>query len=287
MKKKFGDRKDAYKIKIDGFHKLMIQIKPKRCDSDVYINKKIDVTDLLTFLEKKNKENPDNKYTLFHAFIAASGKTFYNRPYMNRFICNGNYYQRKDITISFIAKTSFEDDATEYMATLIMKEDYNIDDIQSLTSTKVKALRSEVKGEAEKAVDLLGSLPKILRYPIVGALKFLDRRGWLPQSLADSILYYSSLIITNLGSIHCGAIYHNIVNFGTNSMIAAIGEVHKEIVIGKDGKESIRDICEVGINIDERIADGFYFVQAVNLVQYIIENPILLEDKLSEKVIKK
>ena len=47
MKRRFGDRKDGKKIRdIDGFHKIMIDIKSERCDADVYINQKFDVTNL-------------------------------------------------------------------------------------------------------------------------------------------------------------------------------------------------------------------------------------------------
>ena len=36
--------------------------------------------------------------------------------------------------------------------------------------------------------------------------------------------------------------------------------------------------CEFGINLDERIADGYYFVKSVHMLQYIFDHPELLED---------
>ena len=44
MKKKFGDRRDGKRVKVDGLHQLCIDLKPRRCDADVYINQSIDVT---------------------------------------------------------------------------------------------------------------------------------------------------------------------------------------------------------------------------------------------------
>ena len=41
-------------------------------------------------------------------------------------------------------------------------------------------------------------------------------------------LYYSSMILSNLGSIKCGAIHHNLTNFGTCSSLATIGEIKEE-----------------------------------------------------------
>ena len=51
-------RKDAKKVKdIDGLHNILIDLKPRRCDSDVYINQKIDMTNLIKFIEKKKKDS--------------------------------------------------------------------------------------------------------------------------------------------------------------------------------------------------------------------------------------
>ena len=47
MRKRFGDRRDGKRIKVDGLHQLLIDLKPRRCDSDVYINQSIDVTKLV------------------------------------------------------------------------------------------------------------------------------------------------------------------------------------------------------------------------------------------------
>ena len=86
---------------------------------------------------------------------------------------------------------------------------------------------------------------------------------------------YSSIIVSNLGSIKSGAIYHNLTNFGTSSILATIGEIVKE-----DDKY----YCEFGINIDERIADGVYFVKSVKLMQDIMNEPEVLERRADEKV---
>jgi pyruvate/2-oxoglutarate dehydrogenase complex dihydrolipoamide acyltransferase (E2) component len=90
------------------------------------------------------------------------------------------------------------------------------------------------------------------------------------------------MIVSNLGSIKCGAIYHNITNFGTCSSLATFGEIKDEIVI-IDGKEQVRKICEFGINIDERVADGFYFAKCIKMCQHVFDHPEMLEDKVGEK----
>ena len=115
---------------------------------------------------------------------------------------------------------------------------------------------------------------------------YLDKHDLLPQSMCEDNLYYSTVLVSNLGSIDCGAIYHHLTDFGTNSIVITIGDIHKEKIINKDGKEEIRDICEFGVCLDERIADGFYFIKSVKLLEEIFNNPKLLEEQANE-IIKK
>ena len=56
--KKWGDRRDAKKIKMPGMMRLATYIKDRE-DADVYINKKIDVTELVEYMKKKKEVEPD------------------------------------------------------------------------------------------------------------------------------------------------------------------------------------------------------------------------------------
>ena len=51
------NRKDGKRVKnLDGMHGLITHIKPYRADSDVYINTKIDVTEMVKYVEKLNNK---------------------------------------------------------------------------------------------------------------------------------------------------------------------------------------------------------------------------------------
>lgn len=267
---------------VNGLNQIMIDIKPNRCDSDVYINQKIDVTNLVKYMEKLKKNNKDITY--FHAFMTALGIVFYNRKKLNYYVRNRHLYEHKDIVISFVAKISFDDKSEEVMLLIPISKDDNIFKVSEKIKSKIDKLRNKDrsfnKNGANSAIDILGKLPNILRIPIVGILKYFDKIGILPPSLVKDNLYYSSLIVSNLGSIKCDAIYHNITNFGTCSGLISIGEIKDEEVI-IDGKKQIRKMCEFGVNLDERIADGFYFVKSLKLLEYILDNPKLLEDNCS------
>lgn len=286
MKKKFGDRKDGKKVrKLDSMHVLLPDLKPNRCDSDVYINQKIDVTNLVKYIQKKN-ENSESHYTYFHAFAAAIAKTIYNRPLLNRFIKNHNYYDRNEVKLAFVAKVEFTDEAEEMLTLLNVKEEDNINTIRNTILEKISKIRErkDKKEDINGAMDIVASLPKFLRIFVVRIVKWLDKHGWLPKSLINDNIYYSSVIMSNLGSIKCGAIYHNLTDFGTNSILLTIGEIKKEKIINDNGEEELRSVCEFGINLDERIADGFYFAKSVRLFAHILNNPELLEEKVNEKV---
>ncbi len=281
MRKKFAKRVKDF----NGMNQIMIDIKPNRSVSDVFINQKIDVTNLMKYLEKRKKKG--DHITFFHAIITAVAKTYFNRPYLNRFIQNRHIFEHKDVSIAFVAKIAFEDKAEELMIVQKIDKKDNIDSISEKIKKKVDTLRDSSKKVEKKGanniIDVLGHQPNIIRVPIVGLLKWMDKKGILPESIEQDNLYYSSIILSNLGSIHCGAIFHNITDFGCASALATIGEVKDEEVI-INGKKEVRKLCEFGVNLDERIADGFYFVKSVQLLQYIIDNPELLEGDANEKI---
>ena len=40
---------------------------------------------------------------------------------------------------------------------------------------------------------------------------------------------------------------------------------------------SIRPVLNLGLTLDERIADGYYYSKTVRLLKYLLQNPELLE----------
>ena len=96
--RKWGDRYDAYRVRdIDGLHFYMAYLMPKRTDAEVYINEKLDITELLEYIKSKNASG-ERKVTLFHCVIAAVARTVKMRPLLNRYISGKRYYMRKDIS---------------------------------------------------------------------------------------------------------------------------------------------------------------------------------------------
>ncbi len=271
----FGIRKDAIKVKdVHGTTNILIDFKPRRSDGEVYMNVKVDVTEFVKFMDDLKKKNADLTYFQGMAFIMA--KILYSRPYLNRFVANRTLYMHNDVKLAFVAKSEFKDDASEYLTVVNIEEDSHLEDISQIIKEKVNRIRNDNhEGGANDASEMVGHLPKLLRVLTVGILKWVDKHGWLPQSIIDGNIYYSSCILSNLGTFKTGAIYHNLTNFGTASSLVTFGEI-------KD--EGRKKVMEMGITIDERIADGFYFCKALKLMEYMFANPEVLKQPAGEHV---
>ena len=275
--KRFGDRRDGKKVRdIHGIQNVLIDFKPNRCDSSVYMNRKIDMTEFVKYIDKKKKDIEGLTY--YHGIVDIMGKTLYSKPYMNRFIAGRTMYMHNDVTLAATIKVEFEDNSIESLMVIKIDPEDTLADISRKTKEKVDTIRQkklETKGNANGAADTLGSLPKFLRVPAIGLLKWLDAHDKLPKSITEDNLYYSSAILSNIGVFKVGAIYHNLTNFGTSSSLITFGEITEE-----NGKYYM----EMGATIDERIADGFYFCKTLKLIEYMFLNPELMMKPAGEKV---
>lgn len=268
------NRRDGKRVKdIDAMHVLMPYIKPNRCDSDVFINQKLDVTELVKYYEEMKLK--DNDLTYFHLFITLIAKTIYNRPLLNRFIVNKKYYDRNDVLIAFTAKVNYEDTSKEILKVIKINPEDNLFSIKEKTLKAVSDVRNAKEEGTNSIMNIIGKLPSFLISLVVKVVKYMDRHDLLPKSLINDNLYYSTCIVSNLGSIKSSAIYHNLTDFGTSSILATFGEIKEE---------NGRKYAEAGINIDERIADGVYFVKSVKLMQDILNNPKCLEGNVNDKI---
>jgi pyruvate/2-oxoglutarate dehydrogenase complex dihydrolipoamide acyltransferase (E2) component len=78
--------------------------------------------------------------------------------------------------------------------------------------------------------------------------------------------------------------YHHLSNWGTTSVFVVIGEKERRPVFHEDGTFEMRTMLDVGITLDERIADGYYYAKTVRLLKKLIENPELLDRPANEEV---
>ena len=283
--RKLGDRKDGTLLRdLDSLHFITPIIYPNRCDNEAFISEQIDLTHTNEYLQKKNADDPAYKYNLFQVVVAALLKTVTLRPKMNRFIANSNVYQRNEVTAAFVVKKQFSDNGAEALAFIHAEANDTIDSLHEQLYSQISECRSNKIDASTESMDVFNRMPRALAKLLVKEVCVLDRHGLVPQSLIASDPYYASVVITNLGSIGLHSGYHHLTNWGTNSIFCALGEKKERFFKNENGEQELRDSIDLGLTIDERIADGYYYAKTVRLLRKLIENPELLELPLGEKV---
>jgi len=268
----------------DPFHSIVPYVMPKRSEAEVSITSEFDVTELKKYIDKQNK-NGKNNYKYFHAICYAIARTIYHRPKMNIFISGRHFYQRKDITLSFVAKQFFGDEAKEILMFMKVKPEMTLDSISHMILGDVKKVRESSSNDLDKTMNFVGNLPRWIKEILFAVLKRLEYHGMYPKDLAYNDPNYSTCLLSNLGSIGSKSCYHHLSDFGTNSVMATIGQAKEvSIVNPKTKKHETRLILDMTITIDERIADGFYFAKSLKVTKHLLENPKLLCERIDAPI---
>ena len=285
-KRRWGDRKDGVLLRdLDGMHFITPLIYPNRCDNEAYISEAIDLTNMNAYLAKLNERETEFRYTMFHVIVAALVKTITLRPKMNRFIANKNFYQRNEVTASFVVKKRFADDAAEALAVLHGTDASTLETLHEDLRHQIMDCKDENKVDSSTdSMDFFNRMPRWLGKFIVWILTRLDIHGWIPASIIETDPYYCSVVISNLGSIKLKSGYHHLTNWGTCSIFCIIGEKSKRPVFREDGTVEMREMLDLGLTIDERLADGYYYSKTIRLLKTLLENPELLETPAAQEI---
>ena len=278
--------------KLDSLHIITPLLYPARCDNEAFVSERIDLTNINKWLEERNEklreETPEDepffKYTIFHLVVTAMMKTIRLRPKMNWFIANKRIYERNEISSSFVIKKQFSDHGAEALAVVKGKDDDTVETIHEKIKAQVMSGRSEKKDSSTESMDIISKLPFFLVRFVVWICRILDVHGKVPYSFIASDPYYTSVVLSNLGSIKLKSGYHHLTNWGTTSIIVIVGEKKMRPFFNDDGTFEMKDSLDLGITIDERLADGYYYSKTIKLLKYMLENPEYLERPLAEEV---
>jgi hypothetical protein len=116
-------------------------------------------------------------------------------------------------------------------------------------------------------------LPGWLLSLVMRALDWLDTVNLKPRFMIESDPLYTSLFVSNLGSIGLDRCTHHLYEVGTGSLFAALGAPRREATQGRDGLASVRDVLEVRWSLDERVSDGFYAGASLAFARRMFEDP--------------
>lgn len=285
-KRRWGDRRDGRWLREeDSLHQITPYLMPNRCDNEAFIQEQIDLTAVNAYLAEKNRGKPAFKYTLFHIVVAALVKTVTLRPRMNRFIQGMRLYQRYDLTAAFVVRKQFTDTAREALAYIKFDDTDTMDSIhRKIQDEVILNRRADTVDNSTDGMDMLTKLPRFVLRFVMWALRRLDFYGRAPYSLVKTDPDYATLFLSNFGSIKLNAGYHHLNNWGTNSVFVTIGEKHLAPFYDEKGSVEMREVLNLGITLDERIADGYYYSRTIRLLKYLLQHPQLLDTPAKEEV---
>lgn len=250
-----------------------------RVESTVYFPMRIEVDDLLAWLEQVNAGRPaDERITLFHVFLTAISRTIRLRPETNRFIAGRRTYQRDAITISFIVKRHLADEGDETEVRVRFTGHETVDDVRRLVEAAVRPQRAGTRGADDRLTAFFMSWPRPVLEGISHLIRRLDYHNALPTPLMDAIPLYTSAYVVNTGSLGIDPPFHHLYEYGTASVFVAIGRVGKEPVVDPDGAVVARSCVNLVCSLDERATDGFYFARTAEVLRRLISTPELLAD---------
>ena len=273
MKRRFGDRKDGYKLrKADPFFRIIPYLMKTRTGAQVFFKDTI-------YLEETDKlirqlRNEGHKVGFLHIVIASLVRTMSQRPKINRFVAGRKIYARKEISFSITIKQDMQDDTEETTIKIIFEPTDTIYDVIDKINLQINSNKgTSPENNTDKAAKMFTILPGFLLNWTLNLVRFLDNHGKLPKFLSDLSPFHSSIYLTDLGSLGIKGAYHHLYDLGTNTIFVAFGTKTKEQVIDKDNKVSIRKSMDLKVVVDERVVDGFYFAKSIKLAKRIMANP--------------
>ncbi|MGC2695452.1 MAG: hypothetical protein WA738_06645 [Candidatus Angelobacter sp.] len=259
---------------IDPIRRMMPFVMPGRNDSIIYHTTQWKIAEARAWLRNYNRaRGPKAQATLFHLVAYACIKMLHSRPGVNRFISGSRIYQRKGVWLSFAAKKRFDDEAPLATVKLNFAADVRFDQCVDTIHTAVNEGRSSHESQVETEVRLLSYLPTPILRAVIAAVRGLDRWNLLPKALIEPDPLYSSMFLANLGSIHIDNAFHHLYEYGTCSLFGVVGGARKALVPGRSGQPEVCEVLQAQWSFDERINDGFYCVQSLELLRRVLEDP--------------
>ncbi len=260
----FGYRSDGKRIKSED---VMVKMTPHfmktRNDASNQIMHPVRCEDMDAWIREKS-EKEGIVFNYMDCVMATIVRLLAIRQRLNRFVVRGAVYQRRYITISLTFKRSLRDEGAETTIKVPFTGEETIYEVKErINSTIKKAMEEDNK--TQSFIQKLAFLPNWLLRGSVNFLRFLDAVSMLPKTLIDNVSpFHTSVYVTYLKSIKCDAIFHHIYNFGTTGIFVAIGKEKLEPVV--DFEElKVGKIMNLGITMDERFCDGFYFAKSLRI----------------------
>jgi len=273
MRRRFGDRKDGYRLrKADPFFRIIPYIMIEKNDAHVFFKDRVYLEDTDIFIRKLRKEGI--RIGFLHVVIASLVRTISQKPKINRFVIGRKTYARNEISFSLVIKREMNEQTGETTVKIVFDPKDTIYDVVEKVNNVIEKNKEAIEeNSTDKAAKIITYMPGFLIRFFMFFAKFLDNRGMLPRFLTNLSPFHSSIFITDLGSLGIKSVYHHIFNLGTNTLFIAFGTKTKEQVIDLDNNVKIRKAIDIKTAVDERIVDGYYFANAIKLAKNLMTHP--------------
>lgn len=277
-KRRFGDRKEGRLLRsLPAFAKFVPFIMPTRNDACNQYEESFEVSDVDRRLRKLRVDGYKG-IGILHFIIAAYIRGVSMLPGMNRFIVGRRIYARDNIEVVMTVKRSLAIDATETTIKVVFEPTDTIFDVYRKMSEKIDEIKTvEGNNNTEDVAEAMCKAPRFLLRFALTILRIMDYFGWLPQSLLDASPFHGSMIITDLGSLRIGPIYHHIYNFGTLPVFISFGAKRHAYELDRHGNMVDRKYVDCKFVMDERTVDGHYYAQFLQAFRYICQHPEIVE----------
>lgn len=275
----FGLRPDGKKAKgIDPITKIVPHIMTRRYDSQNMCHYDCPCEPMDAFIKAEREKGNSIKY--MDIMMAGLVRVIALYPWLNRFVMNGRIFNRKGIFISFVVKKGFSTDAAESLVKLEFTGHETIYEVrEKINASIVENAKMDANNGTEKLARLLTITPNFIIKFLLATIKFLDRHGLLPKAIINLSPFHASAFLTNLKSIKGPSIFHHLYDFGTTGIFLSMGKEMVAPVI-RNGQIEVGKMMSVDYVLDERFCDGFYFVEALNVLKKIYMNPETLTTRL-------
>lgn len=284
-KRRFGDRKEGRLLRsLPAFAKYVPFIMPTRNDACNQYEESFEVSDVDRRLRKLRVDG-NKGIGILHFIIAAYIRGVSMLPGMNRFIVGRRIYARDNIEVVITVKRSLAIDATETTIKVVFEPTDTIFDVYRKMNEKIDEIKTvEGNNNTEDVAEAMCKAPRFLLRFALTILRIMDYFGWLPQSLLDASPFHGSMIITDLGSLRIGPIYHHIYNFGTLPVFISFGAKRHAYELDRHGNMVDRKYVDCKFVMDERTVDGHYYAQFLQAFRYICQHPEIVETPPSKVV---
>ena len=277
-KRRAGDRIDGRRLRsLNGFYNFIPFIMPTRNDALNYYEQSFEITNADRWF-RKQRVNGYKGIGMLHLLIAAYVRACAYLPGLNRFVVGNRVYAHNDVEIVMAVKRSLSIDATETTIKVPFKPTDTIYDVYNKMNEAIDSVKSsDEENGTEEFANKFAALPRVIISFLIWLIRVADYLGLLPKKLLDVSPFHGSMIITDLGSLGIGPIYHHIYNFGTLPVFVSFGAKRHVHELDRHGNVVERKYVDGKFVLDERTVDGHYYASAFKLITRFIADPSLLE----------